>query len=265
MHRKKAITLVAAFLVLTQTTCKTTFEPDELTVEELCEILNDYICSYLSTCCTTTEMEQVLVNAPLGLDVNCNDAQNSQWYQGCVANIALSVDSGNINLMDESMQSCEAGLNTIVSRCPNFTPFVMEYYAVLGTICDNVVMGTVDNGDECYNSFDCVLGYCDELTTTCMTYLARGDSCTYNSQCSVSDSCIQGECAPHSQGGSVDSGGPCDPDDHGDCERDAYCEGTVCVDLKAAGEPCGSEIECLGTCDRTIPDSPVCADLCNGI
>jgi hypothetical protein len=255
--------MAIAFLVLTQTTCKTEFKEEEMTVEELCEIMNDFLCNYLSSCCTSAELEQVLVNAPMGIDVNCNDVLNSSWYQDCVSNLRLSVDSGNIELMDEAMPSCESGLGNLVGRCPNFTPFVMEYYSVLGTICDSVVVGTIDTGDECYNSFDCVLGYCDELASTCMPYLVRGDSCTYNGQCGGNYSCIQGECAPLSSGG--DAGGPCDSNEHGDCEKNAFCNGTTCVNLKPAGEPCSTEIECLGTCDRTNPDAPVCADLCNGI
>jgi hypothetical protein len=263
MHRKGAIALVTALLVFTQTTCKTTFKSGDLTVEELCEIMNDFICSYLNSCCTSAELEQVLVNAPMGMDVNCNDVLNSGWYQGCVANLRLSVDSGNVELIDEAMPSCESGLGNLVGRCPNFTPFVVEYLTVLGTICSSAVVGTIETGDECYNSFDCVLGYCDEVDSTCRPFIELGGTCTYNSQCAGPYSCIQGECAPLSSGG--DTGGPCDPDDQSDCEKNAFCDGTTCVNLKPAGEPCSEVIECLGACDRTNPDAPVCVDLCNGI
>ena len=71
----------------------------------------------------------------MALDVNCNDVQSSGWYRGCVANMELSVDRGTVDLTDAAMPSCEGGLADLVSRCPNFTPFVVQFYSVLGTIC----------------------------------------------------------------------------------------------------------------------------------
>ena len=147
--------------------------------------------------------------------------------QDCVAKFAPFITQ---ELQDETQAAIDAGKLTYnadkAGECLSLAESAScaEYNSDGPNVCDQITTGLVAADAECSDDEECASGYCegdgDQSAGLCKTMPGVGDTC---------------------------------PDF--ECSNGNYCEfgsPSICAAQKADGQPCGSDEECINSCENDM-------------
>jgi hypothetical protein len=227
--------------------------PGELTVEEFCGALVQFICDYITGCCTEDEAGQFF-NL-----MNCDNPAPS--IAECMDDFTSLVDAGTVVLNPAALVDCRSRMNELVGECPDVNVFMAESELVFGLYCHPVLEGQTPAGQPCSEDEECAPGtFCDYGggESSCTPYRGAAEACMDNMECGPTMACIEERCGEVSG-----EGGACD--EQSDCEGALWCdESNHCAPMGAAGTPCMDDFECAGACEITTEPGQ-CVDACNGL
>ncbi|HLU66939.1 MAG TPA: hypothetical protein VKZ63_11725 [Kofleriaceae bacterium] len=113
---------------------------------------------------------------------------------------------------------CEPGIGCVVEPLPDLTPCNDQQFCTTGEVCmSGQCVGAATDCSEGVPA--CFVGVCSEELGSCTQVPASGDPCDDGNECTVSDVCSSGVCAP----GTPLSTGACDDGDA--CTVNTTCGG----------------------------------------
>jgi hypothetical protein len=259
------------------------------------------LCHFAFACCTPIE-RQLFSNAPHRDEGACIDETLEDQGIGFLLNIdALAKDAvsrGAAVYDGEAAERCtkpqldainQCDVEKLVDAAGNFdlTRFVFLTDAsdpeCVALASRNYVRGQVDDGDECFSSFDCKdFGNCvldeedvGEVITTrgsCVVPHAEGDECDDGVACQPGLACV-------ADGDGTLTCEESEPAADGEpCAIDADCESGNCEEVIGngtclfGGEPCVDDVDCAtegDVCngefvDECAPVDEVSVEVCDG-
>ena len=227
--------------------------PGELTVEEFCAAVVQFMCDYVTGCCTGEEQEELFEF------VDCDNI--AATIAECTADFRPLVTEGMVVLNPTAFPECQSQMNALIDECPAVNVYFAESERVYDLYCQGIFEGQTPAGQACLEEEECAPGsFCDYggVDASCTPYRGAAEDCIDNLECGPTMACIGDVCSDVSG-----EGGACD--EQSDCDSTLWCDTTDhCAPMGAAGTPCMDDFECAGACDITTEPGR-CMDACNGL
>ena len=223
----------------------------------------------------------------------CNDQRGALFVKECSRMLSYSLRSGGSSLTEESVAKCEAAFSKRLEGCG----WVGLEPPRIPAECRGLLTGTRKRGDLCRSSLECAAGdscaglsatnsgicsvpkasggmcqtaidslaaylfaddaahpecagVCDKLR--CRDATAEGATCSATLECGSGQRCAKGRCV---KGSHATVSQACSEDLP--CAEELRCVEGTCRTALPAGEPCNSDLACLGSCN-----SGTCAMRC---
>jgi len=191
----------------------------------------DAVCGKLFECCNAADLVARVGNSGIVDYAGCRVLYRTFWEGGYEPMMAEAEAAGRAEFDDAAFAACLDAMEA--QPCGEF--------ATGGSVgCDNFIIGKVDTGSACTQSFECT-----------------------SKKCEVASGAAMGTCvdpAPAAEGAA------CDDDD--DCAEGLYCEITgtdVCAKKKADSEACTNNAQCVNNaCVADANGMKTCATICQG-
>ena len=230
---------------------------------------SSFIQSVAQITCTYDECMEEL--SPTAIQQAC--AMIPQYALDEASNVSKAVLAGRTTFNSAEAQACLSALAALnTTNCwgasvPRTTPDT----TFNSPACNSVFTGTVAPGDTCYESTECLNGFCNanlnQCPGQCQVDRTADTLCESNSECSAGMVCYsatggEGYCATPAAAGASCLAGP--------CQDGLVCAGAVCVTpaagMSCSSGGCGANLTCqvnettgAGTCAALLAAGAACS------
>lgn len=186
------------------------------------------ICDRVFDCCNTAELAERFSNNSVVDYAGCRILYRTIWEAAIEPVVKDGESAGRVSFNQANFDKCMATVGDL--SCADFS---------LGPVdCEDVFTPKVAAGGACYSDLECI----DE-------------------ECDIPNGASMGTCIAKPT--PVGMGGACTENDG--CESGLYCNGMTCEALKADGQDCVNDDECLaGTCVGDAQGMGKCGKVCEG-